>query len=78
MIEFIELVLAIVVAMEISISLKGKRAVIRDRYIRAKRTFVNWIKRKFPKAEVPKELTPQDIMRINQGIKNMEEYNKRS
>ena len=50
MIEFIELVLAIVVAMEISISLKGKRAAIRDRYIRVKRTFVNWIKRKFPEA----------------------------
>ncbi len=78
MIEAIILILEIVVAIEISRALKGKRVVIRRKYIRAKRTLVNWIKKKFHRAEAPKELTPQDKMRIAQGVKNMEECNRRA
>jgi hypothetical protein len=49
MIEIITVVLEIVLAIEISKGLNGKRARARDLFIRAKRTLINWIKNKLKK-----------------------------
>jgi len=49
MIEIVTVILEIVIAIEISKSLNGRRAKIKDQLIRAKRTFIKWIKNKFKK-----------------------------